>query len=74
MSGAINVEVVIVSGSDNAAIGMQLKKGAVVLVGLDYHIVAMVVDHDVRVEIFGYATEKSTTSQWSVAKNVSHNA
>ena len=52
---AIDVKMVGIGGRDDATKGMELKEGAVVLVGLNNHVLAAVVDQDVGIEIFGYA-------------------
>ena len=68
--GAINVEMVRVGGCDDREEGVKLQERAVVLIGLDHDIFAIVVDHQIAADVFGDAAKESRTADVSFAKQM----
>ena len=52
LMGTIDIQMVGVGGSDNGHVRMKLEEGAIILVGLDDDIVAIVVHEEVAIEVF----------------------
>ena len=52
LMGTIDIQMVGVGGSDDGHVRMKLEEGAIILVGLDDDIVAIVVHEEVAIEVF----------------------
>ena len=59
LGGAVDVEVVGVGGGDDGNVGRQLVERAVILVGFDDHVVALVGEQQVGAIVLRDATEES---------------
>ena len=63
---AVDVQMVSICGCNYCKIGVQLQERAIILVGLNHNILAIVVYQQVAAQILAYATEKCAATARSV--------
>ena len=72
LMSAVDIKMVGVGSGNDRDIGVELEEGAVVFVGLDNDILAVVVDEEIGVEVFADTTKEGTASTVGFGKQVGY--
>ena len=72
--GAIDVKVIGVGSSDDGDVGIELEERAVVLVGLDNNIFALVVDKKIAIEVLADTSEEGAASTGGFAQQMGNHS